>query len=68
VDSHAQARWDPRGTICPPSGANIRQTIDITKQKLTKYPQIRHVTATFIIEQALTEAWPCKNIKKKTAA
>ena len=51
--------WSLGIRVCIPSQVSAQQVIDVVKQHLEKNPSLRHYSATSLITQALSEAWPC---------
>ena len=48
------------GNYCAPKGIILDQVTDIFCQYLTANPAERHKSASFLLTQALNQAWPCK--------
>lgn len=46
--------------ICPPSGSNVNQMVQITKKYLDENPALLHQTAALLVTSAAREAFPCK--------
>ena len=47
-------------TACVPNQATRGQVRDIAVQFLVKHPELRHHTASYLVTQALSKAFPCK--------
>lgn len=58
----SQKAFMAKGTyhFCTPSEATLGQLSDVVKKYLGNHPQDRHHPATFLVIQALMEAFPCK--------
>lgn len=49
---------------CNPNGINLSQATDVFCQYLISKPALRHMGADFLLNRALSEAWPCGTKKK----
>lgn len=45
---------------CIPVGVTSEQMVDVFIKYLEDHPESRHNAAYFIVQKALSEAWPCK--------
>jgi hypothetical protein len=45
---------------CIPMPVTVGQTVDVVKQYLGQHPEQRHYTASYLVAQALAEAFPCE--------
>lgn len=48
---------------CEPKGIDLRQVADIFCQFLTERPAMRHMSAAYLFNEALTKSWPCPAAK-----
>lgn len=47
--------------VCYTKGVKNIQAIDVVFNYLERHPEIRNKDATYLVKEALREAWPCKN-------
>jgi hypothetical protein len=45
--------------ICPGEHVTLDQIVDIVKNSLVQHPETRHLSAAYLVEEALTKAFPC---------
>ena len=50
--------------ICAPTGVNIRQVRDMTRQALEALPAERHASADSFVVAVSARAWPCRQPKR----
>lgn len=48
------------GMYCIPANAKTTQIIDLACNYVRNNPKYRHYSASFMVQQAMLEAWPCR--------